>query len=159
MAEHKLMTYLDEQGVKYVTIRHSPAYTAQEIAESAHVSGKDFAKTVMVKLDDTMAMAVLRGDDLLDVELLCAVAGAREGRLADEAEFQGLFPGVEVGAMPPLGNLWDLPVYADEALAADHAIAFNAGSHRTLVRLAWDDYRRLATPVVARIAMDSPPTG
>jgi Ala-tRNA(Pro) deacylase len=159
VAEHKLMGYLDEQGVKYVTIRHSPAYTAQEIAESAHVSGKDFAKTVMVKLDEGMAMAVLRGDDRLDVELLRTLAGARDARLADEAEFRDLFPGVDVGAMPPFGNLWELPVYADEALAADHEIAFNAGSHSTLLRLAWADYRRLVAPVVARIALDSPPTG
>ena len=159
MPTRKLLSWLDENQVKYATVRHSIAYTAQETAESAHVSGKDFAKTVMVRLDDAMAMAVLRGDDKLDVDLLRAAAGARDARIADEAEFQGLFPGVDVGAMPPFGNLWDLPVFADEALAGDHAIAFNAGSHSELVRLAWADFERLAKPVVARIAMDSPPTG
>ena len=159
MPARKLISWLDENRVKYVTVRHSIAYTAQETAESAHVSGKDFAKTVMVRLDDAMAMAVLRGDDKLDVDLLRAAAGARDARIADEAEFQGLFPGVDVGAMPPFGNLWGLPVFADEALAGDHDIAFNAGSHSELVRLAWADFERLVKPVVARIAMDSPPTG
>ncbi len=159
MPARKLISWLDENRVKYVTVRHSIAYTAQETAESAHVSGKDFAKTVMVRLDDAMAMAVLRGDDKLDVDLLRAAAGARDARIADEAEFQGLFPGVDVGAMPPFGNLWGLPVFADEALAGEHDIAFNAGSHSELVRLAWADFERLVKPVVARIAMDSPPTG
>jgi len=159
MATRKLIAHLDEQGVKYVVIRHSIAYTAQEIAQSAHVSGKDFAKTVIVHLDDGMAMAVLRADDKLDVDLLRAAAGAGRARIASEEEFKGLFPGIDIGAMPPFGNLWGLPVYVDEALAGEHRIAFNAGSHSELVQLAYRDFERLVTPEVVRIAMDSPPTG
>ena len=111
-----LTEFLDDNKVKYVTIRHSTAYTAQQIAESAHIPGDQLAKTVMVKLDDRLAMAVLRGTDKVDVELLRGAAGAKKAELATEVQFQGTFPGVELGAMPPFGNLYDMPVYVDEGL-------------------------------------------
>ena len=150
----KLKAFLDEHNVKYVTIAHSIAYTATETAESAHVSGKDFAKTVMVRLDDEMVMAVLRSVDKLDLHLLRSLAGAGEARLASEDEFRGLFPGVDIGAMPPFGNIYAMPVYVDEALAASQSIAFNAGSHSEVMRLDWTDYQRLVNPVIARLSSD-----
>ena len=150
----KLKTFLDQNGIKYVCISHSIAYTAAETAASAHVSGKDFAKAVMVRLDTVMAMAVLRGVDKLDLHLLRSLAGASEARLASEDEFRGLFPDVDIGAMPPFGNLYGMPVYSDEALAENTSIAFNAGTHSELVRLDWADYQRLVNPVISRISSD-----
>ena len=148
-----LTEYLDDNQVKYVTIKHSIAYTAQHIAKSAHIPGKELAKTVIVKLDGDMAMAVLRGPDRVDLELLRDVAGAGEAALATEEEFQGLFPKVEVGAMPPFGNLYDMPVFVEEKLAEDDNIAFNAGSHSELIELAYADFARLVEPTVARFAV------
>jgi Ala-tRNA(Pro) deacylase len=149
-----LRTYLDEHGVKYVVIGHSIAYTAHDTARSAHVPDGAFAKAVMVKLDGAMAMAVLRGSDKLDVHRLRRAADAATAHLASEDEFQGLFPGVEIGAMPPFGNLFDMPVYADEALAGNDRIAFNAGTHRELLVLGWLDYQRLVQPVMAHLTLD-----
>ena len=151
-----LRRHLDENGVKYVVTSHSIAYTAEDTARSAHVSQDAFAKVVMVRIDDRLAMAVLRASDKLDLHRLQHLAGAAHAHLADEVEFQGRFPGVEIGAMPPFGNLYDLAVYADEALARTPRIAFNAGSHREIVQLAWGDYERLAKPVIGSIAMDDP---
>jgi len=148
----KLIEFLDRNQVKYVTIRHSVAYTAQEVAEAAHIPGAQVAKTVMVKLGDRMAMAVLRATDRIDLDLLRGVAGAGECELAGEDAFQDLFPGVELGAMPPFGNLYGLPVYVDEELARDERIAFNAGTHTELIQLAVADYQRLVQPVVARFS-------
>ena len=152
MPAKRLKDFLDGKGVKYVTIGHSPAFTAQEIAASAHIPGKELAKTVMVKLDGTMAMAVLPASRAVDFDLLKDAAGAKEAELATEAEFLDLFPGCEAGAMPPFGNLYDVAVYADEGLAEDEEIAFNAGSHKELVRLAYADFARLVEPTLASFA-------
>ncbi len=152
MPVQKLREFLDTNGVKYVTITHSVAYTAQEIAASAHIRGKELAKTVMVMLDGELAMAVLPASRQLDLDRLKQVAGAGSVRLATEAEFKDRFPGCETGAMPPFGNLYGMRVFADEALAEDQEIAFNAGTHSELIRLAWADYQRLASPVIARLA-------
>ena len=148
-----LTKFLDDNKVKYVTIRHSIAYTAQQIAESAHIPGDEMAKTVMVKLDDRMAMAVLRGTDKVDMDLLRGVAGANKAELATEVQFQGMFPGVELGAMPPFGNLYDMAVYVDEGLTRDERIAFNAGSHSELIQLDYKDYERLVEPTVANFSL------
>ncbi len=146
MPVKRLKEYLDRHGIEYVTITHSPAYTAQTIAAAAHIPGKDLAKTVMVVLDDQMAMAVLPSSTMVDLERLREAAEVKKARLATEAEFKGLFPECEVGAMPPFGNLWDMPVYVDATLAEDENIAFSAGSHVELIKLAYGDFARLVGP-------------
>jgi Ala-tRNA(Pro) deacylase len=147
-----LKRFLDENRVRYVSIRHSPTYTAQEIAASAHVPGRELAKTVMVTIDGVLAMAVLPATAMLDLDLLKQAAGAKQVTLANEREFQDRFPDCEVGAMPPFGNLYDLKVYSDASLAEDEKIAFNAGSHAELIQLAYQDFERLVEPVVANLA-------
>jgi Ala-tRNA(Pro) deacylase len=146
MPVQKLKDFLDSSGVKYVSVSHSMAYTAQEIAAASHIPGKEIAKTVMVKLDGNMAMAVLPASFKIDFSLLKEVSGAGTAELADEAEFKDLFPGCEIGAMPPFGNLFDMDVYVAESLAEDEEIAFNAGNHTELIKLAYSDFERLAQP-------------
>jgi Ala-tRNA(Pro) deacylase len=152
MPVEKLKTFLDQNGVRYVTIRHSNAYTSQEIAASAHVSGKEFAKTVMIKIDGKMAMAVLPATNQIDFTLLRELFRNKTVNLASEAEFSGDFPGCEPGAMPPFGNLYDMEVFVDEALAADKEIAFNAGSHVEIIRLSYEDFTRLVNPKVYKFS-------
>jgi len=147
-----LKEFLDAQGVRYVVVSHSPAFTAQEVAASAHIPGKEMAKTVMVKIEGTMAMAVLPACAAVDFSRLAALAGAQEATLAAEEDFRDLFAGCEVGAMPPFGNLYGMAVYADQGLAEDESIAFNAGTHKELVKLAYADFERLAQPQVGAIA-------
>jgi Ala-tRNA(Pro) deacylase len=152
MPLERLKEFLDTNAVKYVTVKHSPAYTAQEVAALAHVPGQEWAKTVMVKLDGKMAMAVVPASCRVIFDLLKEAAGARTAELATEQEFRDLCPGCEVGAMPPFGNLFGMDVYADEGLAKDPEIAFNAGSHTEMVRLPYADFVRLVKPKVARLA-------
>ena len=152
MPVDRLRKYLEENHVKYVSVSHSPAFTAQEIAASAHVPGKELAKTVMVKLDGKMAMVVLPAPDKVSAHRLKEVTGAREVELASEKEFADLFPKCEVGAMPPFGNLWDMEVFADAHLREDENIVFNAGTHTELVKLSFTDYERLVHPKVADIS-------
>lgn len=148
----RLKEFLDSHNIRYVVISHSVAYTAQGIAALTHISGKDLAKTVMVKIDGTLAMAVLPAASQVDLSRLATAAGAAHALLALEQEFKDKFPDCELGAMPPFGNLYDLPVFADEGLSYDKEIAFNAGSHRELVRMAWEDFEKLVKPRMARFA-------
>jgi len=154
MPVQRLKDFLDEHHVRYATISHSPAYTAQEIAASAHVPGKDLAKTVMVDIDGKMTMAVLPASCRVDLHELKEAVGAQQVKLACEKEFADKFPGCELGAMPPFGNLYDMEVYVSEALSKDKHIAFNAGSHTELIRLAYSDFERLVAPKVLSFSTD-----
>ena len=152
MPKNRLFRFLDENKIQYVTLTHSPAYTAQEVAASAHIPGKEMVKTVMVKLDGKMAMAVLPASETVNFSKLKKAAQATEADLATEAEFQDFFPNCEVGTMPPFGKLYDLPVYSDIRLAADEQIAFCAGSHSEVVRMRYVDYERLTIPEIVSFA-------
>ena len=147
-----LKEFLDKNNIEYITIRHSLAYNAQRIAATTHIPGKELAKTVMVKLDGRMAMAVLPASYLINLRLLKETTGAKKVEIANEMEFKHLFPECEVGAMPPFGNLYDMEVYVAESLAEDEEIAFNAGTHVELIRMAYADFERLVKPVVLRFS-------
>lgn len=149
-----LREYLDRNNIKYVVISHSVAYTAQSIAALTHIPGKDIAKTVIVKADGKPVMAVVPASFHVDLRMLKKGLGAQDVHLASEHEFRGFFPDCETGAMPPFGNLYGLDVFADEMLAQDKEIAFNAGSHRELVRLAWEDFSRLVEPKIMRLVRE-----
>jgi len=151
MPLEKLKQFLDSCGVRYVTMAHSPAFTAQELAALAHVPGKEWAKTVMVKLDGKMAMAVVPASTRVVFDLLKEASGAGAAELATEQEFTELCRGCEVGAMPPFGNLFGMDVYVDQGLAEDTEIVFNAGSHTEMMRLAFADYERVAKPRIAKL--------
>ncbi len=149
----ELKEFLDKNKVKYVSIRHSTTYTAQEIAASAHVKGRNMAKTVVVKLDGKIALAVLPAKYQVDFARLKACCRVSSVELAREEEFAQLFPGCETGAMPPFGNIYDLPVYADESLKKDEEIAFNACSHTELIQLSYRDFERLVKPTFCRFSI------
>ncbi len=146
MSGSRLRDFLDKEKVKYVTITHSPAFTAQEIAESSHVPGKELAKTVIVKIDGRLAMVVTPATEHVKLHVLEATLGATEVALASESDFENSFPDCETGAMPPFGNLYDMPVFVSQSLREDDHIAFNAGSHSELVRLPYAEFERLVEP-------------
>jgi Ala-tRNA(Pro) deacylase len=155
MPAKKLKEYLNNNNIKYVTIFHSQAYTAQEVAATAHIPGKELAKTVMVKIDDKMAMAVLTAADKVDFDSLKEAAGAGKVELASEQEFENMFPGCEIGTMPPFGNLYEMQVFVEENLTEDTEIAFNAGSYTELIRLSYKDFERLVKPTVVKFSSNS----
>lgn len=152
MPVQKLKDFLDSQKVKYVVISHSTAYTAQEIAASAHIPGQQLAKTVVVRLDGQLAMSVLPASYKVDLAALKEATGAQQVELAGEPEFRSQFPECELGAMPPFGNLYDMPVYVDESLTRDEMIAFSAGSHTELIKLSYKDFEALVKPKVLKFA-------
>ena len=148
----QLAEFLDSHQIKYTTISHSLAYTAQGVAVLTHTPGEEMAKTVIVKIDDKLAMAVLPASCQVDLALLRAATGAKTINLAHESAFMDQFSGCETGAMPPFGNLYGMQVFVEQSLTEDKEIAFNAGSHRELMRLAYEDFARLVQPTILRFA-------
>ena len=152
MLSTKLKEYLNQENIKYTTINHSTAYTAQEIAQLAHIPGDEMAKTVIVKIDGEQAMVVLPATEHIDLELLEGALGADKVSLASEKEFMPQFSECEIGAMPPFGNLYHMDVYVEEALSHDKMIAFSACSHNELIQMSYEDFASLAKPKVLRIS-------
>jgi len=144
----RLKEYLDEKNIRYISIDHSPAYTGQELAESVHISGKEIAKTVILEAGGSYMMAVLPASRKVNFDYLEVQIAAKGLRLADEDEIKDLFPDCEVGAMPPFGNFYEMPVYAASALSEDEEIVFNAGTHTDAIRMGYNDYIRLVDPEV-----------
>ena len=151
----KLREFLDSRCIKYLVISHSQAYTAQGVAALAHVSGKKLAKTVIVKVDGVLAMVVIPACDHVDLDRLRTLTGGSSVEIAAEQEFQSAFPDCEPGAIPPFGNLYDMPVYADVTLAECDEITFSAGTHRELLRMRWEEMLRLVNPTVAELTYRS----
>ena len=152
MPVKKLKDFLDSNSIKYVSISHSTAYTAQEVAASSHIPGKELAKTVMVKIDGNMSMAVLPSPFNVDFERLKEALGSGNVELAGEDEFKGMFPECDPGAMPPFGNLYSMDVYVAEKLSDNEMIAFNAGTHTEVIRLSYSDFERLVQPKKLRFS-------
>jgi Ala-tRNA(Pro) deacylase len=145
---HSIEQFLGEQHVAYSVIPHRPAYTAQEEAAVAHVPGRQWAKTVACVADDRLILAVVPAPSLVDLDRLREIAGAGDVRLASERELERLYPDCEVGAMPPLGPLYGLPVFVDRELAGTSEIVFDAGSHSDAIKVTYDDFARAVQPTV-----------
>ena len=146
MSSAKLKKFLDENNIKYITVSHSKAYTAQQVAASAHIPGKTLAKTVMIKLGDKMAMAVLPASKMVNFGMFKEVIGSDDVELSTEREFKDKFPDCEIGAMPPFGNLYEMDVYVAETLAKQDEIAFNSCSHTELIKMSYADFEKLVKP-------------
>ncbi len=146
---NRLEAFLRDNHILYETVIHPEAYTAQETAASMHVSGKELAKTVMVKAGGGFVMAVLPASRRLDIEKLKEVLAEKDVRIAEESEFKGLFPDCEPGAEPPFGNLYGVRTLVDRALAGDAHIFFNAGNHYEAAGIDYKDYEAAVKPRVA----------
>lgn len=152
----RLMEYLDEHSKKYVVIKHSKAYTAQEVAASAHIPGKDMAKSVMVKVDGDLKMVVIPSTHQVSFDQIKKGLGAKKVALATEEEFEDLFPDCELGAMPPFGNLYDMETIVAESLSDDTEIAFNAGTHKEVIKMAYSDFEELVRPKIMEVGVKQP---
>ena len=146
--KERMEQYLRENGVQFEVTTHSQAFTMQEVAAALHVPGSQVAKVVMVKADEAIAMLVVPAPHRLNLDRVCAVLGAQRAWLAKEKDFTDLFPDCATGAMPPFGNLYDVPVYVDDALAKEAHMVFRVGTHRDAMKIAYADFYRLAQPVV-----------
>jgi Ala-tRNA(Pro) deacylase len=150
----RLQDLLDQSGVAYTHTVHSLAYTAREVAAAEHLPAQEVAKVVVFLAENGYRMVVLPANKVVDFQELRTMLGFSHARLATEKELAQLFPDCELGAMPPFGNLYEMPVYLDSTLLEDEKIAFNAGTHRDVVHLRLDDYRRIVRPEVVPLARE-----
>ena len=151
MSTQEFQSYLDERHIDYTVINHPLTYTAQETAQSAHIPGREIAKTVVVRIDGTAAMVVQPATSKVHLGKLKKLTGAENVSLADERDLGELFPDCELGAMPPFGNLYGMHVYVGEDLTHDDEIAVNSGSHTELIQLTYRDFESLVHPEVVRL--------
>jgi Ala-tRNA(Pro) deacylase len=151
----KLRVFLEENHVEYTHTVHPLAYTAREVASAEHLPSREVAKTVVVFGDEGYHMIVVPASRLVDFQEVRLTLGLTHARLATEEEIGRLFPDCELGAMPPLGNLYGMPVYLDSGLAAEETIAFNGGTHYDVLHMRTDDYRKLVHPVVISLAREA----
>jgi len=155
MPVKRLKNFLDENHTQYVSIKHSTAYTASEVAQSAHIPGDDLAKTVVVKFDGKMGLVVLPSTEEIDWDLLKEKTNAKKAELAEEDEFKKKFPDCEIGAMPPFGNLYEMDVYVAQSLESYEDIAFNAGTHKEVIKMAFTDFDSLVQPTMIKCTIES----
>ena len=147
----RIEQYLKQQGVRYEVLHHACAFTAQRVAQAEHIPGKMQVKVVVLCSGNRFFMAVLPAMAHVNVTAFDGMLGT-PCRLATETEFKGLFPDCEVGAMPPMGSFYMMPVYADDLLEEDDQIVLQAGTHTISIKMAWDDYLRLERPTLATIS-------
>jgi Ala-tRNA(Pro) deacylase len=150
----KMREFLDKNHIRYATVKHSPAYTAQAVAASAHVPIEEMVKTVMIEVDGKMAMAVLPAPNQIEFDELKLAVGTVNVNLLHENDFKDRFPDCEPGAMPPFGNLYGMPVFVADSLAQDDYMAFSAGSHHEVVIMTYADYARLVSPRVVKFSAE-----
>jgi len=150
--KERLEQYLRDNDVPFETMTHTQAYTMPEVAAALHVPGKQVAKVVVVKTDGKTVMLVIPASHRLSFAQVRAMLGTKKVSLAKEEEFADLFPDCAIGAMPPFGNLYDVPVYVDQALTEEANIVFRVGTHRHTMKVAYADFARLAQPAVGEFA-------
>lgn len=152
MPSKMLKEFLDNNDIKYISIMHSLAFTSTDIAKSAHISSKQMAKTVIIKIDNVLSMAVVPANLKVNLTLLQQALNSENIEIATEQEFTQLFSDCEVGAMPPFGNLYNMDVYIAEDLTVDKQITFNAGSHLEVIQMDYKDFESLVKPQFIMLA-------
>jgi len=152
--QRTLASLFEKEGVPYRLIHHPNTFTGPEHAASIHTPAREVAKVVIVRVDDQYVMAVLPADRPLDLNRFARMIGARSLAVAEEWEVEKLFPDCHVGAMPPFGSLYGIPVYVDATLASQSVIFFSAGSHHATFELNYADFDRLVSPLVGHLAIE-----
>jgi len=151
----RLRVFLDENHAEYTHTVHSLAYTAREVASAEHLPSREVAKCVVVAGDEGYQMIVVPANRLVDFQEVRLTLGLAHARLATEQELGQLFPDCDLGAMPPFGNLYKMPVFLDSGLAGEETITFNAGTHQDVVHMKTDEYRALVHPTVVSLAREA----
>lgn len=147
-----LRSYLDQQGVRYEWLHHDTAYTAQDLAQREHTSGKKVIKPVLVEADGRFVLCALPAAYRVDLDRIREELNAEDARLADEPVLANLCTECEIGAEPPIGELFGIPTMMDESLSRQDEVLFQAGTHQDAVKMPFSDYIRITRPTVARFS-------
>lgn len=149
MINKKIITLLSHNHMDYRVVRHNISYTAQETAQAAHISGHNFAKTILLRVDGKPMMAVLPADAKINFKHIKEITGAKQANLASEEAIHFFFEDCDIGAMPPFGNIYRIPTLMDTLFENCEDIAFNAGDHEDVMMIKFADYCKLVHPKIA----------
>jgi|YelNatPaOPRAMG01_1025707.scaffolds.fasta_scaffold48214_2 Ala-tRNA(Pro) deacylase len=148
----RLQEYLESNNVRFELLPHYAAFPAQKTAQSLHVSGKHFAKAVVLRADDRLVMAVLPASHRLNLHDLRQELEVRRLEMVPEAELENICSDCELGAFPPFGHFYGMETWIDRSLAKSEEIVFNAGTHTEAIRMKYADYVKLVNPKMASFA-------
>lgn len=148
-ASTKIKEILEREKINYEVLEHEMAFTALEVAEAQHVPGRRMLKSVILIADGRAIMCVLPATHKINFDKLKTYLVVDDLHLASEIQIGRLFPGFEIGAMPPFGHLAGMKVYVDKSLEENDAIVFNAGTHTDVMRIKFKDFVRFVKPVFA----------
>ncbi len=148
MSMQNVINYLSSKNIPFTVREHMPAFSAQEVAAKAHISGRRVAKTVIVKIDGQISICVIPAVEQVNLSLLRQVSCSTSAEIAREDEFLGYFTDFEPGVMPPFGNLFGMKVYLSESLNQPLPVAFSSGSSSRLLEISWEDFNKLVNPVL-----------
>ena len=148
----RVREYLDSRNVPHEWLHHAQAFTAQQVAHSIHFSGKHLAKTVVLSADERLVMGVIPASHRLNLPELRALLEVKRLEMLPEDELAKLFPDCELGALPPLGNLYGMEVWVDRALGESEDIVFCTGTHVDCVRMKYSDFVGLVEPGFGRFS-------
>ncbi|HMA94977.1 MAG TPA: YbaK/EbsC family protein [Polyangiaceae bacterium] len=143
MQGDRVRNYLRENDVAFEVMEHKPTVTAQSIAQLEHESGWRIAKPVMLKLGSKLAMAVVPAPVRVDLSKVKMGLCREDVELAAETEYASTFPDCELGAEPPFGNLYGVPMFIDRALLGDPYLVFRDGTHHATLKTSLNDYLRV----------------
>jgi Ala-tRNA(Pro) deacylase len=150
----RIKRYLDQQHVTYETVPHREVFTARQVAAESHVGERQLAKVLALEEEKGgHLMLVLPAACRVDLTALRHAAGRHKLSLVSEDDMARLFPDCEIGAMPPFGNLYGMPVYVDACLPQAKEIIFQAGNHHEVIRMGYADYEGMVHPVVGEFCL------
>jgi len=153
MPVRQLTEFLDSSNVSYTTNNHLPTYTAQDLAQTMHISGHNVAKTIIVNIDNKLVMVVLPACEEINLSALQDALNAKHVEIAKESAFEDCFPLCDTGSMPPFGNLYGMDVIVSSTLAHDEVITFNAGNYTEVVNMSFADYKKIVSPTVLNLTI------
>ena len=147
----KLITYLKDKGVEFRSIDHAPTHTSEESAKIRGTTIQQGAKALVMFADNSPILAVLSAAHKIDNYAFKTEFKVKDLRMANADEVKKI-SGVEIGAVPPFGNLFNIPVYFDKKLLTQSEIAFNAGSLTKSLIIKSSDFVKLVNPTLGDYA-------
>ena len=154
----RLRSFLLSTQARFTLSSHPKAFKARDVAVAEHLPAREVAKTVVIFGDGAYHMVVVPASRLVDLHEVRTALGFAQARLATEDELGKLFPDCELGAMPPLGPVYGMAVYLDDALAGQPVLAFNAGTHSEVIHMPTSEFRRLVFPRIVSLAREPEPS-
>jgi len=150
-ANKKVLDYLNSNDIDYEVVEHPRVFTSIEEARALGIDADEIAKCLVINMRGEHALAVVPGDKRISNNKLRAALGNKHARLASEAEMKIDFPDWELGAVPPLGDLFGLPIYLDIDLVDHEILLFSAGTHTDSIKINSADFINLIRPDITEL--------